>query len=54
MTAADWLAVWAGAPAFIAAVTALVVALRANGTANANAKSLAAHVTSGDHDAGDM
>ena len=43
MTAADWLAVWAGAPTFIAAVTALVVALRANGTSKANAKSLAAH-----------
>jgi|HubBroStandDraft_1064217.scaffolds.fasta_scaffold10549_7 hypothetical protein len=45
MTAADWLAVYAGAPTFIAAVTALVVALRTRQTANATQKAVISHIT---------
>jgi hypothetical protein len=44
VSAADWLAVYAGAPTFIAAVTALVVALRSRVTANTTQKLLTAHI----------
>ena len=46
MTAADWLAVYAGAPTFLAAVTALIVALRSRQTANATQKTVISHITS--------
>ena len=45
MTADDWLALYAGAPTFIAAVTALVIALRARQTANATQTGLISHIT---------
>jgi len=46
MTAADWLAVYAGAPTFIAAVTALIVAWRSRSASTATQAQLTAHLTS--------
>jgi hypothetical protein len=45
VTAAEWFAVYAGAPTFIAAVTALIIALRGNSTAKATQALMIAHVT---------
>jgi hypothetical protein len=46
MTADDWLAIYAGAPTFIAAVTALVIALRSRQTSNAVQRAVISHITS--------
>jgi hypothetical protein len=45
VTAAEWLAVYAGAPTFIAAITALIIALRSNNTTKATQALMIAHVT---------
>ena len=44
MSAADWLAVYAGAPTFIAAVTALVVAFRSLSKSSATQQALVTHI----------
>jgi hypothetical protein len=57
VNAAEITALCTGIPAIIGAVTALVIALQAKGTAGATMKAWVAHVTSGDHDVrptGDM
>jgi hypothetical protein len=49
VNAAEITAICTGVPAIIGAITALIVALKANGKSNATAASLSAHVTEPDH-----
>lgn len=44
MTAAEWLAVYAGAPTFIAAITALIIAIRSNSKSTATQQALVTHI----------
>jgi hypothetical protein len=46
MSAADIAALAAGIPTILGAITALVLAIKGNNKANANAAAIAAHVTS--------